>query len=98
MRKAKASSAKVEDGEVLRKEDITEDPQGSSGWWHVHSHDADRALALTKEYKLEHILYTLELKQLPTDHEGQCGQLTGLFAWDSRLAFKQAVDRSFGRR
>ena len=45
---AEARVARVEDGEVLAKEDVAEDPQRAGGRRHVHGRHAEQARRLAK--------------------------------------------------
>ena len=48
LREPEPALSKVEDGEVLREEDVPKNPQRTRRRRHVHAHDAERALALAK--------------------------------------------------
>mmetsp|Transcript_44788 Transcript_44788/g.138043 ORF Transcript_44788/g.138043 Transcript_44788/m.138043 type:complete len:311 (-) Transcript_44788:860-1792(-) len=77
---ADAVVAKVVDREVLREEDVAEDPERASRLWYVHRHQPEGAHLLAEQLHLQHVLSRLEGEGLAAQGERERGQLPLLVA------------------
>mmetsp|Transcript_8793 Transcript_8793/g.20531 ORF Transcript_8793/g.20531 Transcript_8793/m.20531 type:complete len:214 (+) Transcript_8793:510-1151(+) len=71
---ANAVRTEIEEGVVLREEDVSKNPQRTGGRRHVHWHHAESARRLPKELHPQHILCGREVEGASVDAESECWQ------------------------